>query len=237
VEPEYWDREDGVDNYVACEVLSDALGEGEVIVQANGSACIIGSQAMMLKPGSRMIENSGTASMGYDIPAAIGACFANDKERVICLSGDGSIMMNLQELQTIVCHQLPVKIVLFNNGGYVSIRQTQDNLFAGHRVGEAAETGVSFPDFQKLSAAFGIACNRIDSNAGLAGGFLEMLETPGPFLCEVMVAPTQTFRPKVQAEKLPDGRIVSKPLEDMFPFLDREEFVDNMIVPPWPETR
>ena len=226
------DKTGHVDNYVACDVLSRLLEPRETIVQANGSACIVGSQAMRLKQGSIMFENSGTASMGYDLPAAVGACLAAGR-RVICLSGDGSIMMNLQELQTIASMWLPIKIILFNNGGYVSIRQTQDNLFAGHRVGEGPATGVTLPDFQRIAAAFGIPSNRIAEHGGLEDGLREALAGPGPYLCEVMVDPGQVFMPKVQAEKLPDGSIISKPLEDMWPFLDRDEFASNMLVPLW----
>lgn len=152
---------------------------------------------------------------------------------MICLSGDGSIMMNLQELQTIASMRLPIKIILFNNGGYVSIRQTQDNLFAGHRVGEGPATGVTLPDFQRVAAAFGIPSNRVAEHGGLEDGLREALAGPGPYLCEVMVDSGQVFMPKVQAEKLPDGSIVSKPLEDMWPFLDRDEFASNMLVPLW----
>ena len=136
--PEYRTRTDAVDPYVFVDVLSDALEPGEVIVTANGAASVVAFQALRMKPGTRMLANSGTASMGYDIPAAIGACVAHDRERVVCLAGDGSMQMNIQELQTIVHHQLPVKIFVFNNHGYVSIRQTQDNLFDGHSRGRGA---------------------------------------------------------------------------------------------------
>lgn len=230
--PEYRTRESPVDTYVACDALSSLLTEGEVVVQANGSACIVGSQAMRLPRGAIMMENSGTASMGWDLPAAIGAAVASGR-RVICLSGDGSIMMNLQELQTIAQWRLPIKIVLLNNSGYVSIRQTQDNIFAGHRVGEGPKTGVSLPDFQRIAAAFGIASNRVESHVRLEEGLAYALGSDGPFLCEVMVDPGQLFMPKVQAEKRPDGTLVSKPLEDMWPFLDRDEYAGNMLVSPW----
>ena len=131
--------------------LSDALEDGDVVVCANGSACVVTLQAFAFKRGQRLIVNSGTAGMGYDLPAAHRRRLRavrrpRSRGRVVCLAGDGSIQMNMQELQTIAHHQLPIKIFVFDNGGYLSIRQTQDNLFAGQRVGEGPESGVSFPD-------------------------------------------------------------------------------------------
>lgn len=231
--PAYRSKHGCVDNYVFVDTVSRMLDDDEVIVLANGSACIIGSQATVMKQRSRLIENSGTAAMGYDLPAAVGACFANRKRRVVCFSGDGSIMMNLQELQTIAHHGLPVKIFVFNNRGYVSIRQTQDNIFSGHHVGEGPETGVSFPDFVKVAKVFGLEATRIHDHDEMVSVARWALDRPGPVLCDVMIDPGQTFMPKVMAEKLPDGTIVSKPLEDMYPFLDRDEFRHNMLVPAW----
>ena len=231
--PEYRTRTDAVDPYVFVDVLSDALDPGEIIVTANGAASVVAFQALRMKPGTRMLANSGTASMGYDIPAAIGACVAHGRERVICLAGDGSMQMNIQELQTIVHHQLPVKIFVFNNDGYVSIRQTQDNLFAGHRVGEGPSSGVTLPDMLRLAEAYGIPAVRAHNHDELPEAIRYALETPGPVLCDVVMPAHQLFAPKVQAQKLPDGRIVSKSIEDMFPFLDRDEFMDNMLVEPW----
>jgi len=231
--PEYWERTDEVDPYVFVDVLSDMLEPGEVIATANGAASVVAFQALRMKPGMRMLGNSGTASMGYDIPAAIGACAAHGRERVICLAGDGSMQMNIQELQTIVHHRLPVKIFVFNNHGYVSIRQTQDNLFAGHHVGEGPNSGVSLPDIVRLAEAYGIPAIRVHNHDGLPEAIRQTLATDGPALCDVVMPAQQVFMPKVQAQKLPDGRIVSKSIEDMFPFLDREEFMENMLVEPW----
>jgi len=233
VQTAYWARTDAVDPYVLVDVLSEMLDPGEIIVTANGAASVVAFQALRMKPGMRMVGNSGTASMGYDLPAAIGACVAHGRERVICLAGDGSMQMNIQELQTIVHHQFPVKIFVFNNRGYVSIRQTQDNLFAGHRVGEGPDSGVSLPDMVRLAEAYGIPAVRVHDHDGLRGAILQTLSAPGPALCDVVMPPNQVFAPKVQAQRLPDGRIVSKSIEDMFPFLDRDEFMENMIIQPW----
>ena len=231
--PEYRTRTDAVDPYVFVDVLSDMLEPGEIIVTANGAASVVAFQALRMKPGTRMLANSGTASMGYDIPAAIGACVAHDRERVVCLAGDGSMQMNVQELQTIVHHKLPIKIFVFNNDGYVSIRQTQDNLFGGHHVGEGPDSGVSLPDMVRLAEAYGIPAMRVTDHEGLEDAIRTTLDTPGPALCDVVMPAQQVFAPKVQAQRLADGRIVSKSIEDMFPFLDRDEFMENMIVDPW----
>ena len=171
--------------------------------------------------------------MGYGLPAAIGACFAREKRRIVCLEGDGSIQMNLQELQTLVHHQLPVKLFVFSNEGYLSIRSTQKGFFGGHLVGEGPRSGVSFPDLIKLAEAYGLPSTCIESHARLAEEIREVLAAPGPILCEVRTIPEQSFEPRVTSQRLPDGTMVSKPLEDMYPFLDRVEFLSNMIITPW----
>jgi acetolactate synthase-1/2/3 large subunit len=187
-------------------------------------------QAARIQAGQRLYSNSGSASMGYDLPGAIGAAFARPGNRIVCLAGDGSIQMNLQELQTLVSYRLPVKVFVFDNDGYLSIRQTQDNLFAGARFGESPATGVGLPDMVAVAAAFGLTADRVGSHAGLPAAIAATLATPGPALLDVVMDPEQPFSPKVIAEKLPDGRLVSKPLEDMFPWLDRDEFAENMII-------
>jgi len=250
VVPQYRRRESPVNPYVFVEELARRLDDDDVVVCANGSACVVPFQAFTVKRGQRLIANSGTAGMGYELPAAVGAAFAlsaapamvddtpsfaGPGERVVCLAGDGSIQMNLQELQTIVHHRLPVKIFVFGNEGYASIRQTQDNLFAGHRVGEGPASGVSFPDLVAVATAFGIAATRVTTHDDLDEAIGAALVSPGPALVDVVMDPDQPFAPKVAAERLPDGRLVSKPLEDMTPLLDREEFAGNMIVPPYGE--
>lgn len=242
--PEYRRRDEPVNTYAFVDELARRLEKDDVVICANGSACVVTFQAFAVKRGQRLIANSGTAGMGYDLPAAIGAAFAlrggadpaagaSPAGRVICLAGDGSIQMNIQELQTIVHHELPIKIFVFDNAGYVSIRQTQDNIFAGRRVGEGPHSGVSFPDLVRLAEAYGIAATRVTRHDELDEAIGAALVSAGPALVDVVMDPDQAFVPKVIAERLPDGRIVSKPLEDMYPFLTREEFADNMIVPPY----
>jgi acetolactate synthase-1/2/3 large subunit len=182
---------------------------------------------MHLKASQRLISNSGSASMGYDLPAAIGAAFARTGKRVICLAGDGSIQMNIQELQTIVHHQLPVKIFVLNNSGYLSMRMTQSGFF-GRLTGEGANSGVSFPNMVKVGCAYGIPSQRIDRESQL-GAIDEALAAEGPSLIDVVLDPKQEFEPRSKARQMPDGRIVSPALEDMYPFLDETELMDNTV--------
>jgi acetolactate synthase-1/2/3 large subunit len=226
-------RERSVDPFHFVDVLSEQLPEGEVIVLADGLANTVTFQAIRLKRGQRLFTNSGCAAMGYDLPAAIGACFANGKKRVVCIAGDGSIQLNIQELQTIVSHGLPVKIFLFANDGYASIRGTQESYFGGRLMGADSSSGVTIPDMQKLAAAYGLRTSLVSSHEGLSGHIREALETPGPFLCELRLDPAQGHLPRLQSEVGPDGNLVSKPLEDMWPFLERGEFMENMLIKPW----
>lgn len=233
--PEYADDAKGINPYYFCHQLSLAAREDEIIVTANGTASVAYFQGAIVKDRQRVIWNSGCASMGYDLPAAIGASIGSGN-RVICLAGDGSLQMNLQELQTVVHHDLPVKLFVLNNQGYHSIRQTQENFFGHPLVGCDAESGVSFPDMEKISAAFGLPFVRLDKNKGLLDNVNSVLESKGPTVCEVIIDPTQPFSPKVASHRLDDGRIVSRPLEDMAPFLDRDEFLANMLIDPLPES-
>jgi acetolactate synthase-1/2/3 large subunit len=217
--------------YVFCDRLSRKLNENDIIVSSNGSACVIPIQTMQIKRGQRHIVNSGSAAMGYGLPSAIGACLATGK-RVICLEGDGSIQMNIQELETVRYHNLPLKIFVFNNGAYLSMRFTQSMFFNGHTVGESAESGVGFPDFVKIARAYGIETYRINHNSEL-DVIDEVLKMNDPVLCDVTIDSNQSFSPRITSKQLKDGRMVSSPLEDMYPFLSDEEFMSNMLVPRW----
>lgn len=218
-----------VNPYLFMQTLFEHLPEDQVTVTANGSACVIGFQTAKIRKGQRLWTNSGCASMGYDLPAAIGACMAADGRPVVCLAGDGSIMMNLQELQTIVGMSLAIKIFILNNSGYVSIFQTHRNFFNGREIGAGPTSGVSFPDFERLMAGFGLPYVKIDSHSATAAGIAQVMATEGPCVCEVMLDPDQVFAPKLASRQLPDGRMESPSLEDMAPFLPREEFAQNMI--------
>jgi acetolactate synthase-1/2/3 large subunit len=213
--------------YFFVEQLSAKLAEDDVIVCGNATACIVPFQTMRLRKHQRLISNSGSASMGYDLPAAIGAAVARPGKRVICLAGDGSIQMNIQELQTVVHHHLPLKIFVLNNSGYLSMRMTQSGFF-GRLTGESASSGASLPDMVKVACAYGIPSIRIDREAQLTQIDLA-LAADGPALIDVVLDPNQEFEPRSRARQLPDGRIVSPNLEDMYPFLDETELKDNVI--------
>lgn len=294
--------------YALIKELSDQAAPGQVTVVGNGSPCVAGGQAYRIKPGTRFISQDGVASMGYGLPAAIGAAVAvhasveatpcggadaslpretadanagdaqqdhdysalaadpsfhesaddrlaaelrdpywtgrdehypaYEKHDILVLTGDGSIQMNLQELQTIVSHQLPIKIFVINNGGYHSIRQTQTNLFRGEPlVGIGIDSGMggvqdlSFPDMEKIAHAYGFPFIRAHHNEELHDAVAETLATDGPAICEIMVTLTQQFLPKSAAKRLPDGSIISPPLEDLAPYLPDEEMDRIMLVP------
>ena len=167
--------------------------------------------------------------MGYDLPAAIGASIGSPGEEIVCLAGDGSIMMNLQELQTISHHKMPIKIFLLNNNGYSSIKQTQNNYFPDNSVGFDPASGVTFPDFQKIASSFEVPSKRCSLLSNLATDIEHCLSQKGPFLLEVILDPEQIFSPKLSSRRLEDGSIVSATLEDMSPFLSEVELTSNML--------
>ncbi len=219
--------------YAFIKALSSRLPEGYTTVVGNGTACVVGSHGYEIKEGQRFIINSGAASMGYDLPAAVGVCVALGKEEIVCISGDGSIQMNLQELQTILTNKLPIKIFVINNDGYHSIRQTQTNIFGHHtKVGIGPESGdLSFPALEKLAWAYGYPYKACRENAEIEATLDEAFKTEGAFLAEIFVDATQFFEPKSATKRLPDGSLFSPPLEDLAPFLDRDELKSIMKIP------
>ena len=236
-QPKHWEEDGKYANvYAFVRYLSENLPDGNLTVVSNGSACVVGSHNYVIKKNARFLINSAVASMGYGLPAAIGACKAASDAVTICLEGDGSIMMNLQELQTILTNRLPIKIFLINNEGYHSIRQTQNNLFSEHsKIGIGPESGdLTFPNFRKLAEAFGYPYLEAHSNAQMKVAVKEALEMEGAVFCEIFVSTEQVFEPKSATKRLEDGTLVSPPLEDLAPFLDREEFQRNMLIAPAP---
>ncbi|MCX5786122.1 MAG: thiamine pyrophosphate-binding protein [Elusimicrobia bacterium] len=226
---EYKKLKTKVNPYHFIETLTGMLKPETSVVAGNGSACVCLFQAGIAHKGQRIFWNSGCASMGYDLPAAIGACFGSGRKEVVCLAGDGSIMMNLQELATAAHYKLPLKIFVLNNEGYISIKQTQDNFFEGRHVACDSRSGVGFPDFMKVGEAFGLHTEIIDNVSDMSGKIARVLAVKGPALCDVRLPADHKFMPKLSSEKKPDGSMVSKPLEDMWPFLDREDFKSNII--------
>jgi acetolactate synthase-1/2/3 large subunit len=227
--PEYWENEK-VNPYCFVDTLFMQLKEDQIIVAGNGSACVVSFQAANLKPGQRLWTNSGCATMGYDLPASIGAHKGSGDKSIVCLAGDGSIMMNLQELQTISGNKYPVKIFILNNSGYVSIFQTHRNFFNGVEVGGGPKSGVTFPNFEKLSRAFDLPYRKAEKHEELSDAIMATLTVEGPAVCEIMIDENVVFAPKLGAKQHPDGRITSPPLEDLSPFLSREVLRENMII-------
>ena len=213
--------------------LSERLPKGSLTAVSNGACCVAGHQSYVIKEGSRFFNNNGVASMGYGLPAAIGMCISSGRRDTICLEGDGSIMMNLQELQTVITNKLPIKIFLINNNGYHSIRLTQNNIFSEYsKVGIGPESGdLAFPSFEKIASAFGYKYISIRTGNELADKLGEALNTDGTLLCEVFTDTTQVWEPKSSARRNPDGTLSSPPLEDLAPFLPRQELKENMYIP------
>jgi acetolactate synthase-1/2/3 large subunit len=232
--PEYRKKSEPVNPYIFVEKLFESLEDNEIVVCADGTACVVTFQAARLKKSQRLYTNSGSASMGYDLPAAIGAAVASGR-RVVCLAGDGSIQMNLQELQTIKTNHLPIKIFILNNGGYHSIKQTQANFF-GRLHGCDATSGVECPDAETMARAYGFPYTRVAEATSFDSAIKAALSGDGAAICEVVLDPAQPFSPKQSSRRLPDGRMVSAPLEDLAPFLERDELAANMLIPLWDES-
>lgn len=231
--PKHYEQKEPANVYAFIKELSRRLPEDYMTVVGNGSACVVGSHGYEIKKGQRFIINSAIASMGYDLPAAIGACVADGGKEIVCISGDGSIQMNLQELQTIQTNHLPIKIFVINNNGYHSIRQTQSNFFGEPFVGIGPQShDLEFPDMEKIAYAYNYPFFRCDKTDELDDTISKVFATEGAVICEIMVSIDQKFEPKSATKKLPDGSLFSPPLEDLAPFLDRETFKKEMIIEP-----
>lgn len=234
VMPKHWQENGKTANvYAFVRYLSSSLSENSLTAVSNGACCVVGNQAYIIQKGSRMINNSAIASMGYGLPAAIGMCISSGRRTTICLEGDGSIMMNLQELQTVLTNRLPIKIFLINNNGYHSIRITQTNLFGNRcRIGIGPEShDLSFPEYRKLAEAFGYPYFCAHSNAEMKETVDYVLSLDGFAFCEIFTDTEQVWEPKSSTKRLEDGRLVSPPLEDLAPFLPKAELEKNMFIP------
>jgi acetolactate synthase-1/2/3 large subunit len=206
--------------YLVVDRIFKHMRSDDIAACGNASACILPFQVGKLKTDQRLFSNSGSASMGYDLPAAIGAAMADRKRRVICFAGDGSIMMNIQEFQTLLTAQVNVVVIILNNEGYLSIWQASENVF-GKALGATPATGVDFPDYQKVATAFGIESHKIQSTDDLTR--LDQLMTrDGPLLIEIMIDPRQEFNPRLKSRLNEQGQYETPELDDMFPFLDRD---------------
>jgi acetolactate synthase-1/2/3 large subunit len=235
IEPRHRLQEGLVSMYYFTEALCDQLPEDALVVSASsGNAVEMLLLAFKAKSGQRVVYTTGLGPMGFGLPASIGGCLAHGGRDTICVDGDGGFQMNIQELETIARLRLPIKIFVINNGGYGSIVSSQTAYFK-RLVGCTRESGLTFPDTLKIAAAYGIPSSQIQGQATVAAGIRKVLLSTGPHICEVLALPDEPRQPRVSSQQRPDGSMVSKPLEDLFPFLPREEFLANMIVPPLPE--
>lgn len=226
--PEYAGEKNGINSYHFTRVMSDAMSDKDIFLVDTGSCFHVHAQAFKVKSGQRHIITGGLSTMGYS-PASTGVAAAAKGRDVYCITGDGSLQMNLQEFQTVVHNKLPVKFIVSNNSGYLLIRLTQDNFCGKRRMGESAATGVSFPDLKKLAAAYGIAYLRISNNSELKSKLKTLRAMRGPVICEVLNPPEQLLIPRVASKKLENGKMASMPYDDMFPFLPREEYAANCV--------
>ncbi len=230
--PAEWSlRKKDVNPYVFVDTLSEMLDRRDVVVVDGGGTVVYNAfQAFKTKPGQRLMISAGLCAMGTGLPESVGACFASGKRRTICFCGDGSLQLNIQELQTIVHHKLPVKIFIFNNGGYLSIRHTQRDFLGGRYVGSQAQGGVSLPDAVKIAKAYGLATARVSRSRELVKKVRWVLNRPGPVLCEIRMPQDQDVVPRLGFNRKPDGTYAARPLEDMAPYLGRKEFTEAIKV-------
>jgi acetolactate synthase-1/2/3 large subunit len=230
--PEHHMENTCVSVYAFSDILSEELNEDSIILPGNaGNSCEIFLTAFKVKKGQRVFHNKGTGAMGFAQPAAIGACIASGNKNTICVDGDGGFQMNIQELETIKRLQLPIKFFVMNNQGYGSIRASQKSYFKRLTAADAS-SGLTLPDIVKVTEAYGIKAMHISTSKNLRQQIKDVLNIEGPVVCDVTVIPDEPRSPRIQSLQLPDGTMVSKPLEDMWPFLDRDEFLSNMIISP-----
>lgn len=216
-----------VDSYFFFDVLSDYMTKDDVLVVDQGATFYSLTTAFKVEQGQLAFTNGGFSPMGYGLPASVGCCFAKGVRKVVSVNGDGGLQMNIQELQTIIHNNLDIKVFVFNNEGYLSIKHTQTNFFNGHLVGSNPESGVSCPDSIKIGKAYGFKTFRITNHKETAKVIKKVMQTTGPVLVEVMIAPMQPYYPKVTSQRFPDGHFESQPLDNMWPFLSEEEMAEN----------
>ena len=227
--PEYKNVAKGIQPYYFTEILTSMLDDDAIVCCTNATPSITLFQAGIVKASQRIFANSGCAAMGFGLPAAVGAASAFPDRQIICLEGDGSLLMNIQEMQTSAHYNMPIKMFLFDNNEYCSIRQTHDSFFGGRHTGVDSKSGVSFPDWQYIAKAFGWEYLKITEQNKMAEQIKEVLSSDRNILCDVVLCKNYIFQPKLSSKKLADGSMISKPLEDMFPFLEQEELESNII--------
>ena len=229
---EYWSQKGYVNSYVFTTILSELLDTDDLVVPgSSGSGIDTFFLSFKIKRGQRVFNTGGLGAMGFGIPASIGGCIASGRKRTICVDGDGGFQLNIQELETVARLNLPIKYFVLNNQGYSSIRVMQQNHFGGNLVACDSSSGMTLPDVVKLAKAYDMEATRIENHQNIKEAITDVLQSPNPCVCDVMIDPNQPLGPRVSSFVKPDGSIISKPLEDLWPFLDRKEFLHNMIIP------
>jgi len=236
VGPEHADMDGYINSYPFMQRLTEHFKSDQVVVTDMGTALLSGHQVLKMRPGQRLMTSTGLGEMGYGMPAAIGASFARNRGEVLCLNCDGGMMMNLQELQTIAHHRLPIKLIIFNNDGYLMIKHTQKAILKGRYSGTDTKSGVSCPDFSALAPAFGMQSFQIRTWDDFDDVIPQVQAAEGPVICEVFMHPEQLFAPKLSLSVQKDGTLISPPIEDLSPFLPREELKQSMLIPLHPKS-
>ena len=226
--PSYEHLKKGINSFYFIALLSKALDSSDVIVTDMGFAFQTTHMAFQIKKGQQLLTNCGMAAMGWGLPAAVGACIAHEKKRTICIAGDGGLQMNLQELATVMHHQLPIKIFIYNNGGYLTMKQTFEDKFEGRVMGSDSSTGLSFPDYIKIAEAHHFPNMRINNHQELKKNLSLILQSTGPFICELMMEEDQAQIPKFLPRRGTDGKNLPTPIEDLYPYLPLEELEENL---------
>ncbi len=221
-----------VSTYNLSRVLSDELSEGDFIVSgSSGTGIELFLLAFRVKEQQRIFHTTALGAMGFGIAASIGACLGGGRRRTICVDGDGGFQFNIQELETVRRLQLPITFFVLNNDGYASIRASQTNFFGASKIGCDERTGQTLPDVRRVAEAYGLATDVITDQTNLEAEVRRVLSRPGPLVCDVHMVADEVRQPRVSSVQKPDGSFVSRPIEDLWPFLDRDEFRANMIVP------
>jgi acetolactate synthase-1/2/3 large subunit len=233
VVPEFWKETDHVNMYVLMDVLADeAAGEDVIVPGSSGPCANIMMQAWRVKQGQKFVFAPALGAMGFGLPHSIAACLASGGHRTVNVNGDGGFQLNIQELETVHRLQLPIKFFVLSNGGYGSIMAMQRSYFEGHYVGSEPSSGLTFPSIVKVARAYGIPAYRIKTHRTLRATVRRVLNSAGPVICEVSVSPTQVQHYRVTSTLTKDGTLVSRPMEDLWPFLDSAELRANMMIPP-----
>jgi acetolactate synthase-1/2/3 large subunit len=236
VQPEHRVPEGRVSTYYFTEVLSENVRPDDCLVSgSSGNGIEVLLLAWRARAGQRVFHTAGLGAMGFGLPASIGVCLANGRRRTICVDGDGGFQFNIQELETIARLKLPITFFVLNNNGYASIRASQKNYFGASTIGCDPSTGLTLPDLRRVAEAYGLRSALIADQTDLREQIRRVLDEPGPLVCDVRVVPDEIRAPRLSTVQRPDGSLVSKPLEDLWPFLDRDEFASNMLIEPLPD--